>query len=250
MDSATEYTAVTHPLLAIQNLEVKRGRQTVLTIDQLHIPKGDVLAVVGPNGAGKSTFLHVLARLLRPSSGTILFNGRATAQESDLVYRRRIGLVLQAPLLFDMTVFDNVALGLRFRRVDKQAMGMAVNGWLERLGIAELRDRRGHELSGGEAQRVSLARAMVLEPDLLLLDEPFSALDPPTHKRLLAELSVVLDETETTAVLVTHDLNEAQRLGKRIGVVLNGRLAASGQLEALQQHRDTAVRQFLQQDEL
>ena len=235
------------PLIEIQDLAVQRGRQTVLTIDHLTIPHGDILAVVGPNGAGKSTFLHIMARLLRPQQGELYFNGRATRQESDLTYRRRIGLVLQAPLLFDMSVFDNIATGLRFRRLDKAEIEKRVAGWLERLGIAELRTRRATELSGGEAQRVSLARALVLKPELLLLDEPFSALDPPTHKRLIKELSSLLAETNTTTILVTHDLHEAEQLGKRIGIILNGRFQAIDTLHNLNKSENQAVLDFLQQ---
>ena len=215
-------------LLKIRDLYIERGGKTVLTIDDLTIEEGEVLAVVGPNGAGKSTLLLTLARLLRPKRGEILFNGRQASSESDTAYRRRIALVLQDPLLFDTSVFGNVASGLRFRGLEKSEIQPRVEMWLERLGIPELKNRRGTELSGGEAQRVSLARALVLEPELLLLDEPFAALDPPTHKRLLGELSALLAETHTTTVFITHDLEEAVRLGRRMAVILKGMLRQVG----------------------
>lgn len=219
---------MTTSLLEIRDLRVVRGGKTVLTIDELLIEKGDILAVVGPNGAGKSTLLLTLARLLHPENGEILFSGRQASADSDTSYRRRIALVLQEPLLFDVSVFDNVASGLRFRGLEKSKIQPRVDVWLKRLGILELKKRRATELSGGEAQRVSLARALVLEPELLLLDEPFSALDPPTHKRLLTELSALLAETQTTTVFITHDLQEALRLGKRMAVILNGVLRQVG----------------------
>ncbi len=233
------------PLLEIRNLQVQRGRKIVLTVDDLSLAKGELLAVVGPNGAGKSTLLLTLTRLLRPQRGDILFNGQNVQDESDLRYRRRIALVLQDPLLFDMTVFDNVAAGLRFRGIGKQQITRTVERWLSRLGIESLRERRATQLSGGEAQRVSLARALALEPQLLLLDEPFSALDPPTHKRLLAELSALLTEAETTTILVTHDLDEAAQLGQRIGIVLENRLQQVGTLDELRQASDVAIRCFV-----
>lgn len=220
MRSATNATA----LVSIRELHVQRGRKSVLRVERLDILPGEVMAVVGPNGAGKSSLLLALARLIRPKSATILFNNQPTEREPDLVYRRRIAMVLQTPLLFDMSVFDNVASGLRFRGEPKQAIAKRVDQWLERLGIAHLRDRRGGALSGGEAQRACIARAMVLEPQLLLLDEPFSALDPPTRRRLSADFAQLLSETQTTTIIVTHDFDEAAKLAHRMAIILNGQL--------------------------
>lgn len=234
-------------LIELRKLQLMRGRSTVLTVDQLSIYERDVLAVVGPNGAGKSTLLLALARLLYPQAGEIRFRGKLVDDESDLTYRRRIALVLQDPLLFDMSVFDNVASGLRFRGVPKRKIAALVEPWLERLGIATLRERRAVALSGGEAQRVSLARAFVLEPDLLLLDEPFSALDPPTRRRLVVELSSLLAETKTTTVIVTHDLEEATHMGNRIAVVLQNQLRGVGRAdELLAGSDDPEIRAFTQ----
>jgi tungstate transport system ATP-binding protein len=219
------------PLVEIRDLLVKRGEHPALQLDHLAIQNGEVLAVVGPNGAGKSTLLLTLARLLRPERGEIQFNGQPASAESDTVYRRRIALVMQDPLLFDTFVFDNVASGLRFRGISRDEIRHKVPIWLERLGVGHLAKRRAGQLSGGEAQRVSLARALVLEPQLLLLDEPFSALDPPTRNRLLDDLGALLKETATTTVFVTHDLPEAAQLAGRMAVIIRNRLRQVGDPE-------------------
>ncbi|MCQ3937433.1 MAG: ABC transporter ATP-binding protein [Chloroflexi bacterium] len=219
------------PLVEIRDLLVRRGEHPALLLERLTIQHGEVLAVVGPNGAGKSTLLLTLARLLKPERGEIQFNGQQARAESDAVYRRRIALVMQDPLLFDMSVFDNVAAGLRFRGMSKNEVQSKVPLWLERLGVGHLAKRKADQLSGGEAQRVSLARALALEPQLLLLDEPFSALDPPTRSSLLEDLGALLKETGTTTVFVTHDLPEAAQLAGRIAVIIGSRLHQIGKPE-------------------
>ena len=139
-----------------------------------------------------------------------------------------ISFVFQAPLLLDMTVADNVGLGLRFRGLRMGKIRGRVAYWLEKLGIESLSRRRASELSGGEAQRVSLARAFVLDPDLLLLDEPFSALDPPARAKLLEDLKAILAADHRTAIIVTHNLKDAAKLGDRVGVLVGGRLRQVG----------------------
>jgi tungstate transport system ATP-binding protein len=215
-------------LLEIRGLSVCRDKRPVLDIAALNVEKGEVLAVVGPNGTGKSSLLLTLARLLQPEKGSLLWDGAPFNQQSSLEYRQRIALVLQEPLLLDMPVFDNVALGLRYRGVPAAQVKEKVNRWLKRVGIDDLRQRPGSRLSGGEAQRVSLARAFVLNPELLLLDEPFSALDAPTRLRLLDDLGSILAETNTTTVIITHDLQEAARLATRVAVMLAGQIAQIG----------------------
>ena len=211
-------------LLEVRDLQVTRANRQILAVDELSIRKGETLAVVGPNGAGKSTLLLALAGLLRPDHGSIVIEGVPVVPAQDLAYRRRIGLVLPAPLLLSTSVFGNVAAGLRFRGVGAAETRERVDHWLERLAIAHLRDRPAGQLSSGEAQRTSLARALVLEPQLLLLDEPFVALDSTTRAQLLDDFEQLRMEAPTTRVLVTHHLHEAVRLGDRLAILLDGRI--------------------------
>jgi tungstate transport system ATP-binding protein len=215
-------------MIQIRGLLIERNGRGVLSIDSLDIQRGETLTVVGPNGAGKSTLLLALARLLQPSGGDILYEGKSLKQWNELEYRRKISLVFQAPLLMDMTVEQNIALGLKFRGAPHEETQERVSKWMSQLGVESLSKRRAGQLSGGEAQRVSLARAFVLEPELLLLDEPFAALDPPTHARLLDDLSDILKRDHRTAVFVTHNLQEAARLSHRIAVIVGGMLRQLG----------------------
>jgi len=235
-------------LIEIRDLLVKRGGRETLKIDTLTIERGETLAVVGPNGAGKSTLLLTLARLIKPKSGEIVFNGSPLSKLDELAYRRKISFVFQDPLLMDMSVADNAALGLKFRGLPKDEIQSRVEKRLEQLGIESLSKRRASQLSGGEAQRVSLARAFVLEPELLLLDEPFSSLDPPTRSRMLEDLSALLAEDHRTAIFVTHNLNEAAKLSHRIAVIVGGMLRQVGPARQIKaKPADDAVAAFLRE---
>src|SRR5688572_16644633 len=235
-------------MIEIRNLLIQRNKRDVLKIDSLNIQRGETLAVVGPNGAGKSTLLLALARLLKPTAGEVIFDGNQVARLDDLEYRRRISFVFQDPLLLDMTVEQNIALGLKFRNAPKEDIQARVWRWMKQLGIESLSKRRASQLSGGEAQRVSLARAFVLEPELLLLDEPFSSLDPPTRAKLLDDLSVLLADSHRTAVFVTHNLNEAAKLSHRIAVIVGGKLHQVGPARHIKAYpADEAVETFLRE---
>jgi len=235
-------------MIEIRNLLISRGGRKTLEIDALDISRGETLTVVGPNGAGKSTLLLVLAHLLKPARGDVRFDGKSVSEWNDLEYRRKISFVFQAPLLMDMSVEQNVGLGLKFRGVSKEETRERVGKWIQAMGIVSLSQRRAGELSGGEAQRVSLARAFVLDPELLLLDEPFAALDPPTRAKLLDDLSRILGENQRTAVFVTHNLNEAARLSHRIAVVVGGMLRQVGTVREIKsQPAYEAVETFLQE---
>jgi tungstate transport system ATP-binding protein len=212
------------PVMALHGVQVSRAGRAILEIPDLAVDAGQVLAVIGPNGAGKSTLLRVMGLLEPATAGSVRFQGERVSPATGLRVRRRMASVFQEPLLADTTVRDNVALGLRFRGVDDGRAQPRVDAWLARLGIGHLASRQARTLSGGEAQRTALARALVLEPELLLLDEPFSALDQPTRETLLDDFARILRQERTTTVLVTHDRAEAMALGDRVGVLMGGRL--------------------------
>jgi tungstate transport system ATP-binding protein len=216
-------------LLTIQGLYVEANGQTLLSVPSLAIARGEVLALIGPNGAGKSTLLQTLACLRAPAAGTLRFDGQTVDLHTPpLALRRRLAVVFQEPLLFDTTVAENVASGLRLRGFTKAMIRERATLWLERLGISHLAARQARTLSGGEAQRTSLARAFVLAPDLLLLDEPFSALDPPTREALTETFHRLQRQTQVTALFVTHDRLEALRLGDRVAVIDRGEILQIG----------------------
>jgi len=222
--NTTRERAMSPALVEVRDLVVVRGARPVLTIDHLAIADRETLALVGPNGAGKSTLLLALASLVRLARGQVWFRGSPVGTGDELAYRRHIGLVLPDPLLLNTSVFANVAAGLRFRGVSSADSGARVMDWLGRLGVGHLSRRPAREISSGEAQRVSLARALVLEPDLLLLDEPFASVDAATRATLLDDFERLLRETHVACVIVTHDLDEAVRLGDRMAVVVEGQL--------------------------
>lgn len=212
------------PILEARDIRVTRGDRQVLSLTSLVVEEGQSLVVIGPNGAGKSTLLLTLSQLIRPSQGTILFKGRELNWKKTLDYRRQIGLVLQDPLLLNTTVAKNVAVGLRFHGIDRREIERRTSYWLERFGVSHLRDRASHKISGGEAQRVSLARAFAINPAILMLDEPFTALDAPSRSRLLADLQALISETRQTTLYITHDLDEARLMGDQIAVLLDGEI--------------------------
>lgn len=215
------------PYLIIKDLVMRYGGTTVLDIKELTVNRGEVLAIIGPNGSGKSTLLRLIAHLEKPSSGGIEFIA-GKKPESDLDIRRRLAFVFQESLLFSGTVFDNIAYGLKARKIDRSEIEQKVRAIAETLGIAHLLARPANSLSGGEAQRTSLARALILEPELLLLDEPMASLDPPTRESFLVDLYEILEKMKTTVIYVTHELTEAMILADRCAFIDGGAILQIG----------------------
>jgi tungstate transport system ATP-binding protein len=227
-------------LLQARNLQVRRGGVPVLEVPSLDLRTGEVLALMGPNGAGKSTLLLTLAGLLPPTAGEFRFrNAPLQSRAEREAFRRRMTMVFQDPLLLDATVAQNIATGLRLRGVAAAEREPQVVDWARRLGLGELLERSAHHLSGGEAQRTALARAFVLGPEILFLDEPFSSLDGQAREGLIEDLGRILAETGTTAVLATHDQGEAARLAHRLAVMQAGRIVQLGGLREVMNHPDS-----------
>jgi molybdate transport system ATP-binding protein len=223
-------------------VRVDRGSFTV-DLD-LAVADGEVLAVLGPNGAGKSTLLRVLAGLLPPDGGRVTVDDEVWDDVAAGVrvpaHGRRLGMVFQDRLLFPhLSALDNVAFGLRTRGVRRAAARAAAAGWLARVGLADLADRRPDRLSGGQAQRAALARALVGDPAVLLLDEPLSALDARTRLSVRAELRRHLADFRGSTVLVTHDPVDAMALADRVVVVEEGRLVQAGTPADVSRHPRT-----------
>lgn len=220
---------MTDSILSVQELKVDLGGVSILDIPSFSVRKGEFVSLIGPNGSGKSTFLLALNRLLKPTSGRLFFNGEEiSSRDAALKYRRRVSMVFQEPLLFDTTVYKNVASGLKIRGMNREKIRERVMRYLCCFNIEHLAQRSARKLSGGEAQRTSLARAFAVEPEIIFLDEPFSALDPPTRQSLTEDLDRIVTEAGITTIMVTHDQSEALRMSDRILVMGEGRIVQQG----------------------
>jgi tungstate transport system ATP-binding protein len=204
------------------------GGVTVLDVPRFSVFRGECLAVLGPNGSGKSTLLRLASLQERPTAGTVSYRGEEVGRGNGLALRRRFTLLLQRPFLFAGSVERNVLYGLKVRRTPKDEMRKRLARTADLFGIGPLLGRDARLLSGGEVQRVNLARAFILEPEILFLDEPFSPLDAPSREGLLSELDRVLRETGQTTVFVTHHREEAAFLGDRLAVLAGGRVLQEG----------------------
>lgn len=215
-------------ILEVEGLRIRRGGVQVLDLPHFTVAAEEKVAVVGPNGAGKSSLLLGLACLLRRESGTISFRGEPVMECGETAYRRKIAMVFQEALLFDTTVLDNVAEGLRIRGTGRNEAREIARDSLELFKVGHLAGRSARKLSGGEAQRVSLARAFAVRPELLLMDEPFSSLDLPTRIALAEDLGRILHESGTAAIIATHDRIEAFHIVDRLMVLDRGMIVQEG----------------------
>jgi len=206
------------------------GTTAVLAGLTARIEAGEIFAIIGPSGSGKSTLLRLIDLLDTPTEGAIRVGGADAHREPEqsLAVRRKMGMVFQKPAVFNTTVYENVAIGLRFRGEGMAAIREKVEDVLRMVGLAGYEERRARTLSGGEMQRVALARAMVIEPEVLLLDEPTANLDP-VSVALIEDLIFRLNRDRgTTIVFSTHDMYQGQRLAHRVGVLMKGVFAQVG----------------------
>ena len=226
--AAAARAASSAPVLEARGLQVVRGGRTLAAADDLRLQAGSVHVLLGANGAGKSTLLKALNGL-EVGTGELVFQGGAVATTADrLALRRRTAAVFQRAYLLNTSVRGNVESGLRLRRLPRAAARERAAAALELLGIAHLSDRKPGHLSGGEAQRVSIARALAVDPAVLFLDEPLASLDPPTRRSLTADLLRIFGESAMAVVWVTHDRDEALAVGDTVSFLEEGRIVQSG----------------------
>lgn len=238
------------PLIELRDVSCGYGSRLILDKVNLRLPRGKVLALIGSSGGGKTTLLRLITRQLRPLSGQVLFDGQDLApmnQEQLYAQRRRMGMLFQFGALFtDLSVFDNVAFPLREHTSLNEAMIRdLVLMKLNAVGLRGARDLMPNEISGGMARRVALARAIALDPDLVLYDEPFAGLDPISlgvAARLIRDLN---DALGLTSVIVSHDLHETFGIADHVVMVANGAIVAQGTPEELRHSSDALVHQFV-----
>jgi len=234
--------------IAFRDVHFSRGAQPILRGFSLDIAPGDTLALVGRSGAGKSTILKLINRLLVPDSGAVLIEGRDTREWNPFELRRRAGYVMQEVGLFPhLTIGENIATVPRLLGWNDSRVQQRVAELLELVGLSATgySSRRPDQLSGGQRQRVGVARALAADPPILLMDEPFGALDPVTRAEMHREFRRIQERVRKTVVLVTHDMAEAFALATDVGVLSDGVLAVIGEPATVARSNDARVRPLL-----
>jgi osmoprotectant transport system ATP-binding protein len=236
-------------MVVFTDVVASRGTRLVLRGVSLSIAEGEVVALVGRSGSGKTTMLRLVNRLLRPSAGRVAVGGRDVAEWDPIALRRQAGYAIQDVGLFPhLSVAGNIGVVPRLLGWEERRVARRTEELLALIGLppAEYADRRPHELSGGQRQRVGLARAIAADPPVLLMDEPFGALDPITRAELHREFGRWQAAQPRTVVLVTHDLAEAFALAQRVAVIEDGQVIACASPAELQQNADPRVRALVE----
>ncbi len=234
-----------------KELEAKTGCVVAMRDISVDIAPGEVFVVMGLSGSGKSTLVRCLTRLIEPTAGTVMIGDTDVTKADDdallQVRRHRVSMVFQHfGLLPHRSLVDNVAFGLEISGADKKARRATADQTLELVGLAGMGDYKPHQLSGGQQQRVGLARALATSPDIMLFDEPFSALDPLIRREMQDEVLRLRHEVNKTMVFITHDLSEALRIGDRIAIMRNGQFVQVGTpAEVVLNPADDYVRNFV-----
>lgn len=219
-----------------KNISKSYGSNVVLKDFSLTLEKGEFITIIGSSGCGKTTILKMVNGLISPDSGDILINGRSIRNQDLIRLRRGIGYAIQGSVLFPhMTVEQNISyVPNLINKKEKQKTRTAVSKWMQTVGLGEeLKERYPSELSGGQQQRVGIARALAASPEILLMDEPFGAVDEITRGQLQIELRQIYEETRITILFVTHDISEALKLGTRVLVMDQGKILQYGPPEEL-----------------
>lgn len=204
--------------IELSNIVHCKGGTMILSLCEFSIAKNSKLALVGPNGSGKSSILEILALIDKPSKGKIFIEEEEVLSSNVLKFRRQIGFLPQKPAMLKMSVYKNIALPLKFRKINVSEMHQSIEFWMDKLNISHLSQKTGLNLSGGEQQKVALARMMVTEPKILLFDEPLTGIDRPTRTKFIAELSEIISQPDRTVIYVTHNIKEARAISAEFQV--------------------------------
>ena len=216
-------------VISAEALEKEYGGKSILRGVSFTVKSGEIFGLIGPSGSGKSTLIRLLDLLELPSGGALTILGQETRSSRDRFdLRRRMGLLNQKPVIFAMSVYDNIALGMKYRGTSKEEIHTAVHDALEAIDLTGYGRRMARTLSGGEAQRVALARSVVTRPEVLFLDEPTANLDPLSAEKIEELILGINRDLGTTIVISTHDMLQGQKLAGRIGVILEGGIPQIG----------------------
>lgn len=240
-------------MIELKNVSKQYENQVVLKHINLKIASGELVCLVGPSGSGKTTLIKMLNRLLDASSGEILIDGKNILKQAIIPLRLNMGYVLQQIALFPhMTIFENITLMLELKKIPKNQWLPLAKEWLTKVDLdpEKFLSRYPHELSGGQQQRIGIVRALISSPKILLMDEPFSALDPLNRRQLQDLIKQLQQELGLTIIFVTHDMSEAKRIADKIALLHEGKLVQYDTVESLIQHpKNEWVAQFLQGSE-
>ncbi|MCZ7394779.1 MAG: phosphate ABC transporter ATP-binding protein [Candidatus Methanoperedens sp.] len=221
-------------LIRIKNLCKSFGSKEVLKNVNLVINRAEIFALIGPSGAGKTTLLRILNLFEKPKSGGIVFEGILLNGDHDgKKVRKKMSLLFQTPAVFNISVFDNVAYGLKVRGMDKRIIEKKVSSALDIVGLSGMEKQIARTLSGGEAQRMAFARAIVYDPEILLLDEPTANLDPSNVAKIEEIIKHIRNDLGTTIVIATHNIPQVKRIADRVGILLNGELIEVNSIEGI-----------------
>ena len=224
---------MTSPLIELKNLTKRYTNTTALQNINLQVEKGEAFTIMGPNGSGKTTMLRIMAGLDKPTNGEIYFNGTKINENNRKQIRNRSTMVFQKTALFNTTVYNNIAYGLKIRKTPKKEINQKVAEALKIVKLEGYEKRQAKKLSGGEQQRISLARALALNTELLLLDEPTANLDPKTASIIEETISHTNRQNKTTIIIATHNIFQAQTITKRAALLLAGRIAEIGTIDEI-----------------
>jgi tungstate transport system ATP-binding protein len=230
----------TDAALSMSKIVVHRSGQRVLSFESFNLARGESVAIIGANGSGKSSFLLAASLLIPSTEGEISYFGTKISRANRRDFRRLSSISFQDPVLLDRTVVDNLKIAMDLRGFKKTQIRTYAYSWLERLGVERLATKKPHELSGGERQRVSLARAFALQPAILMLDEPFTAIDPVDKRSISRDLHDLINGRELSSIVVTHDISEAVVLASKVVVLIDGFIHQAGAMKEVLNHPKSA----------